>query len=141
MLDAISLVLVLQDVTILVTALDTLTNLEVDLQNVIGVGFKLQGTTVAVGTLPNTDVLNITIPGPTRLVDGIALCLRNIDLLVVVAAILLLELNSLAMCLYPPAGLLHLFLDVHLDLPSHQQFAERIQLIRHHTPLIDLWRA
>ena len=137
-LDAITLVLVPQDVTIPVVALDTLTILEVDLQNVVG--GELHGTTVAVGTLRNTDVLNITIP--THLADGITLCLPNVDLLVVVlaVAILLLELNSLVICLYPPGVLLHLFLDVNLDLMFHQQFAERVRLIQRH-PLIDLWRA
>ena len=162
-LDAITLVLVLQDAMIPVIALDTLTILEVDLQNVIGDAFELHDTTVAVDTLRNTDALNITIP--TYLADGIILCLRNVDLLeiVVVVVILLLELvaavvilllelvaavvvllpelNSLAICLYPPAVLLHLFLDVSLDLLSYQQFAERIRLIRHRPPLIDLWRA
>jgi hypothetical protein len=140
-LDAITLVLVLQDATILVIALLNLTILEVDLQNVIGVAFELHGTTVTVGTLQNTDVPDIAIP--THLADGITLCLQNVDLLVIVAAvaILLLELNSLAMCLYPLAVLLHPFLDVNLDLLSHQQFAERVRLIRHHFPLIDLWRA
>ena len=130
-LDAITPVLVLQDATILVIALDTLTILEVDLQNVIGVVVELHGTTVAVGTLRNTDVLNIT--NPIHLADGIILCLRNVDLLVIVASVvaLLLELNFLAICLYPPAVLLHLFLDVNLDLLSHQQFAERIRLVRH----------
>jgi hypothetical protein len=100
-LDAITLLLVLQDTTILVIALDTLTILEVDLQNVIGVVFELHGT------LQNTDVLNITIL--THLADVITLCLRNVDLLVIFAAVLihLLELNSLAICLYPPAVLLH----------------------------------
>jgi hypothetical protein len=118
-LDVITLALVLQDAMILVIALDTLTILEVDLQIVIGVAFELQGTTVAVGTLRNTDVLNITIP--THLADGITLCLRNVDLLVVVVAvaILLLELNSLVICLYPPGILLHLFLELNLDLLFH----------------------
>jgi hypothetical protein len=80
---------------------------------------------------------------PTHLADGITLYLQNVDLLeiAVVVAILLLELNSLAICLYLPAVLLHPFLDVNLDLLSRQQFAERVRLIRHHLPLIDLWRA
>ena len=151
-LDAITLVLVLQDAMVPVIALDTLTILEVDLQNVIGDAFELHDTTVAVDTLRNTDALNITIP--TYLADGIILCLRNVDLLEIVAVVVILllelvaavvvllpELNSLAICLYPPAVLLHLFLDVSLDLLSYQQFAERIRLIRHRPPLIDLWRA
>jgi hypothetical protein len=79
----------------------TLTMLEVDLQNVIGVEFELHGMTVAVGTLRNTDVPNITIPIHLLVAEGITLCLRNVDLLVIVAAvvILLLELNSPTMCL------------------------------------------
>ena len=140
--DAITLVLFLQDATILVIALHTLTILEVDLLNVTGVAFELHGTTVAVGTLRNTDVPNVVIP--IHLADGINLCLQNVDLLAIVAVvvILLLELNSLVICLYLPAVLLHLFLDVNLDLLlSHQQFAERVRLMRHHPPLIDLWRA
>ena len=146
LLDAITLVL--QDAMILVVALDTLTILEVDLRNVIGVAFELHGTTVAVDTLRNSDVLDVKIP--THLADGITLYLRNVDLLMIPVAvvflllelnslaiclvavvILLLELNFLVICLYPPAVLLHLFLDVNLDHLSHQQFAERIRLIRH----------
>jgi hypothetical protein len=157
-LDAITPVLVPRDATILVIALHTLTILEVALQNVIGVELELQGTTVAVGTLRNTDVPNITIP--IHLADSIALCLRNVDFQAIVAAvailplepnlqaivaavaILLLEPNPLAICLYPLAVLLHPFLDVNLDLfLSHQQFAERVQLIRHHPSLVDHWRA
>jgi hypothetical protein len=106
-LDAITLVLVLQDAMILVIALHALTMLEVDLQNVIGVEFELHGMTVAVGTLRDTNVLpGITIP--IHLAEDTTLCLRNVDPLMIVAAvvILLLELNSLAMCLYPPAVLL-----------------------------------
>ena len=137
----VHLVIIVQDATILVIALDTLTTLEGALQNVIGVAFELHDTSVAVDTLQNIDVLNITIP--THLADGIILCLRNVDLLVIVASVvaLLLELNFLAICLYPPAVLLHLFLDVNLDLLSHQQFPGRTRLIRHCPPLIDLWRA
>ena len=44
--DAITLVLVLRDATILVIALHSLM-IEVDLQTVIGVAFELHGTTVA----------------------------------------------------------------------------------------------
>jgi hypothetical protein len=59
--------------------------------------------------------------------DSILLCLRNVDLLKKVAAVLifLLELISFTICLYPlaPAVLLHLFLSVDL-VPPHQQFAE-----------------
>ena len=141
-LDAITLVLVLQDATILVMALQTLTILEVDLQNVIGIALELHGTTVAVGILRNTDVPNVAIP--THLADGITLYLQNLDLLVIVVAVavLLLELNSLAICLYPPAVLLHQFLDVNLDLLlSHQQSPEKVRLIRHQPPLVDHWRA
>ena len=96
--------------------------LEVNLQNVVG--SELHNTIVALGTLRNTDVLNITIP--THLADSITLCLPNVNFLVVVVAvaILLLELNSLVICLYPPGVLLHLFLDMNLDLLFHQQFAE-----------------
>ena len=97
-----------------------------------GVAFELHATTVAVGTLLNADVLNITIP--THLADSIILFPWNVDLLVIllviVAAVpvLLLKLNSLVISLYPPAVLLHLFLDVNLDhlFLSHQQFVVRI---------------
>ena len=73
---------------ILVVVLDTLTILEVDLRNVIGIVFELHGTTVAVDTLRNTDVHDVTIA--THLADGITLCLRNVDLLVVAAVVILL---------------------------------------------------
>ena len=57
-------------------------------------------------------------------------------------AILLLELNSLVICLYPPAILLHPFLNVNLDLLSHQQFAEDPTASdTTPRPLINLWRA
>lgn len=129
-LDAITLMLVLQDATILAIALHTPMILEADLRSVVGVAFELHGTTVGAGTLRNTDVPNIVIP--THLADGITRCLQNVDLLMIVAAIavLLLELNFLVICLYPPAVVLHPFLDVNQDLLlSHQQFAERVRLI------------
>ena len=86
--------------------------------------FEFCGMAMAIDTLWNTE-LNITIP--THLANSVTLCLQNLDLLlilVIVTAvmILLLELNSLAICLYLPA-ILHLFFDVNLDLLSHQQFA------------------
>jgi hypothetical protein len=67
---------------------------------------------------------------PTHLADSITLFLQNVDLLVILVivatvVILLQELNSLVICLYIPAVLLHLLLYVNLDLLSHQ-FAERI---------------
>ena len=72
-MNTIILVLVLQDPTIFVIALQTLTILEVNLQNMIGVAFELNGTTVAISTLQNMDIPNIATP--THLADGITLCL------------------------------------------------------------------
>jgi hypothetical protein len=62
--------------------LHTLTILEVDLQNVIGIAFELHSTTAAIGILRNTDVPNIMIP--THLADGIT---QNVDLLTIVTAV------------------------------------------------------
>ena len=96
-MNTIILVLVLQDPMIFVIALQTLTILEVNLQNMIGVAFEPNSTTVAVSTLWNMDIPNIATP--THLANGITLCLQNVDLLMIAAVVmmLLLELNSLAM--------------------------------------------